>query len=239
MTRPASTGAAPLVLGDEPLELLPGRAVWVPQHRALLVADVHLGKAASFRAQGVPVPETTTQATLEALSRLCAAQDARALVVLGDLLHGPVAQHSGAVEALARWRARQTSLQVMLVRGNHDDRAGDPPPHCGIEVHAGPMRLGGLRLDHEPPVDPAGVAWVCGHLHPAVHLRAGGDALRLPAWWLRAGVLVLPAFGEFTGGWRVEPQAGEGLWVSDGTRVFRLPEPPARARLRGSGARRR
>jgi DNA ligase-associated metallophosphoesterase len=211
----------------------------LPQHRALLAADVHLGKAASFRALGVSVPETTTGATLEALSRLCEAQGADVLFVLGDLLHGPAAQQAGVIDALERWRARHASVRVILVRGNHDDRAGDPPPRCGIEVLPGPFTLGGLQLDHEPPPDPAGRAWVCGHLHPACRLRAGGDSLRLPAWWLRDGVLVLPAFGEFTGGWLVEPHAGEGLWVSDGARVFRLPEPPQRAGPRGSGGPRR
>ena len=38
------------------LQLLPQRALWDPQQRLLLLADLHLGKAESFQASGVPLP---------------------------------------------------------------------------------------------------------------------------------------------------------------------------------------
>jgi uncharacterized protein len=41
--------------------LLPGRAAWMPATRTLLVADLHLGKAATFRHAGIPVPEGSAQ----------------------------------------------------------------------------------------------------------------------------------------------------------------------------------
>ena len=47
---------ANLSWGSNTLELLPERAAWDPQRRALLVADLHLGKAESFQAQGIPLP---------------------------------------------------------------------------------------------------------------------------------------------------------------------------------------
>ena len=54
-------GACPLTLPcGTVLWLLPGRAVWWPQARSLFVADVHFGKAASFRHAGQPVPTGTT-----------------------------------------------------------------------------------------------------------------------------------------------------------------------------------
>ena len=63
-----------LVLGGQPLVLLAAKAVWLPEHRTLLVADAHIGKAVSFRALGVPVPRGTTTQTLDALSRLVIAK---------------------------------------------------------------------------------------------------------------------------------------------------------------------
>ena len=54
-------GACPLALPcGTVLWLLPGRAVWWPEARSLFVADVHFGKAASFRHAGQPVPTGTT-----------------------------------------------------------------------------------------------------------------------------------------------------------------------------------
>ena len=38
------------------LDLLAQRAVWDPERRVLLVADLHLGKAEVFQAFGIPLP---------------------------------------------------------------------------------------------------------------------------------------------------------------------------------------
>ncbi|TXD50975.1 DEAD/DEAH box helicase, partial [Ralstonia sp. TCR112] len=44
----------------ETVWLLPERALWWPVQRMLMVADAHFGKAATFRARGVPVPAGST-----------------------------------------------------------------------------------------------------------------------------------------------------------------------------------
>ena len=51
------------------LRLMPERAAWCAQSETLFVADVHLGKAATFRARGLPVPQGTTTETLTRLSQ--------------------------------------------------------------------------------------------------------------------------------------------------------------------------
>ena len=47
-------------LGGIMLELLPGRVAYRPDTATLFVADMHLGKSGTFRAHGVPVPESST-----------------------------------------------------------------------------------------------------------------------------------------------------------------------------------
>jgi metallophosphoesterase superfamily enzyme len=256
-------GAVGIVAGGVSLALLAQRAAWLADSATLLVADVHLGKAATFRRLGVPVPETTTGATLARLGELVDQLRAQRLFVLGDLLHGPAAQAPAIVDALAAWCDARPSLAVTLVRGNHDARAGDPPAACGIALADEPLALGALRLRHAPPdpapPDPArpgvearpgpGVAaaaasaaslTVVGHLHPACRLRDRAGSLRLPCFWLRPGLLVLPAFGEFTGAHEVEAMPGDRLFpIADG-RVFTMPgsgsarRAPARRRPRRS-----
>ena len=44
------------------------KVVFSPEHQAMFVADIHLGKAATFRSLGVPVPAGTTQENLAKLS---------------------------------------------------------------------------------------------------------------------------------------------------------------------------
>ena len=209
--------------GGEELVLLPDRAVWWPAERTLLVADAHVGKAVTFRSLGVPVPRGTTSATLAALDALLARWPARRIVFLGDFLHAAEAHAPATLGALALWRSRQAGLALTLVRGNHDDRAGDPPPRLGFEVVAEPLRVGGLALCHHPR--PHGVAYaLAGHLHPCVSLGGRAhDRLRLPCFHFGAAVGVLPAFGSFTGMHPIRRAPGDRVYVVADGEVAELP----------------
>ena len=215
-----------VVAGGETLVLLADKAVWWPARRTLLVADLHVGKAATFRALGVPVPRGTTSATLAALDALLARWPAQRLVVLGDFLHAAQAHAPATLGALARWRARHAALALTLVRGNHDDRAGDPPPALGIEAIDEPLRIGALALCHHPRAQ-AGAYTLAGHLHPCVTLGGRAhDRLRLACFHFGAEVGVLPAFGSFTGMHAVRRKPGDRVFAVAEGGVVALPVPP-------------
>ena len=217
--------ALPALMAGEILWLLPERALWWPAQRVLWVADLHLGKAATFRALGQPVPSGTTLANLQRLSQLIAHYQPAQLVFLGDFLHAAQARTPTLLAALADWRAAHSSLACTLVRGNHDSRAGDPPADLAITVVDEPHPMGPFAACHHPQQQPGRLV-LAGHVHPALNLRgAGRDRLRLPCFCLEEGQLVLPAFGEFTGGWTVVPQPGRQLFAVGGQAVWRLPEP--------------
>ena len=74
---------------DHRIELLSERAIFLPDHSALVLSDVHLGKAASFQAHGLPVPEGDDLVDLTRISHLLEITQARELVIVGDLLHSP------------------------------------------------------------------------------------------------------------------------------------------------------
>jgi len=214
----AACGAAPgglaLPLGGHSARLLAERAVWLPELATVLVADVHIGKAAAFRRLGAPVPEGTTGGTLDRLSALLHATAARQLVVLGDLMHSAQARRGAPDAAFAAWRARHAGVALLLVAGNHDQRAGTPPPGWAVQVVAEPhVPAPGLALVHHPRPVPGHYA-LAGHVHPAVVLAARGPgSLRLPCFHLGPHCAVLPAFGEFTGTHRVQAQPGERVFV--------------------------
>jgi DNA ligase-associated metallophosphoesterase len=185
------------------LRLLPQRAAFLPDAGLLLVADLHLGKAQSFRRLGVPVPSGTTAAALARLDDCIAATQATGIVFLGDLIHSARSRGEATWMAVAAWRARHPCLTLTLVRGNHDRHAGDPPPewrvHC-VEAPWQPLPGLPLSLSHHP--DPVPGAYVlAGHVHPAAWLAGRAhQRLRLPCFHFGPMVGVLPAFGLFTGG---------------------------------------
>jgi DNA ligase-associated metallophosphoesterase len=199
-------GAAELALPwPEParLWLLPQRAAFDPDRALLLVADAHFGKAQSFRRLGVPVPGGTTQQALARLDAALDATEAAHIVFLGDLLHSRHAQAADAMAALRQWRLGKPDLELTLVRGNHDDHAGDPPADLGVHCVDGPLCIGPWALLHEPQPVPG--AWaLAGHVHPGVVIGGrANDRLRLPSFRFASaadgGLGLLPAFGEFTG----------------------------------------
>jgi DNA ligase-associated metallophosphoesterase len=209
--------------GGASLELLAAGAIHWPARRCLIVADAHFGKAATFRARGVPVPRGTTRETLARLESVCARTQPAALVFLGDLFHAPEAHAPATLAALRAWREAHASLDVVLVEGNHDLKAGAPPPGLGIEVRPEPWCVDGLALCHHPQFVPGAHA-LAGHLHPAV--RIGGradDGVRLPCFWLREGLAVLPAFGSFTGGARFDRERGDRVVAIAEDRLYEVP----------------
>jgi len=193
--------AVRLALHGHALALLPEGAVWWPAARTLFVADLHLGKAATFRAFGQPVPSGTTEANLARVSALIERHDAARLIFLGDLLHAAPAQRASLHEALARWRDAHAALDCVLVRGNHDRGAGDPPAAMRCTIVDEPWLAGDALLACHHPQRHAERLVLAGHVHPVVRLHGRArDSVRLPCFVLGAGLLILPAFGEFTGG---------------------------------------
>lgn len=212
-------------IGGVELQLLSGKASWWRAERTLLIADAHIGKAVSYRRLGVPVPEATTGGNLDAIDALLAVHDAQRIVFLGDLLHSRHAHDRDTLAAVAAWRAQRSALELVLVRGNHDDRAGDPPPSWGVRCVDEPFTLPGapqLALCHHPQPRP-GAYVLAGHLHPCITVGRGIDRLRLPCFHFGPDVGVLPAFGAFTGMHPIERVPADRVFVVADNAVHELP----------------
>jgi uncharacterized protein len=206
-------------LQAESLILLPERALLWERTGTLIVADAHLGKAAAFRAAAIPMPGGTTT---EALSRLTAALNrtgARRLLLLGDFFHAKSGRASPTLAAIATWRDRHADLEIVLVRGNHDIGAGDPPSEWGFACCDEPCLEPPFVFRHHPAEERGGYV-LAGHIHPAVSLSGlGGQREKLPCFLFSERIGLLPAFGDFTGGASVQPRRGDRVFVLAGDDV--------------------
>lgn len=205
------------------LTMLPERALLWRKRAMLILADVHFGKAAAFRAGGIPVPHGTTRANLELIDALVQRHAVRHVVFLGDFLHARAGRVAGTLQALARWRSCNAGLSLTLVRGNHDHHAGDPPEALAMEVVDEPWRVGPLAFCHHPQTVDGAFA-IVGHVHPVYRLAAAGDALRLPCFVVDGQWAMLPAFGDFTGGYRIHAQPGQRIFLAADDCVLPLPD---------------
>lgn len=202
-------------LAGERVLLLAQKALYWPHAGMLVIADIHFGKAASFRAQGVPVPRGTTTQNLLGLDALMAIYPTKEIVFLGDFLHARASHASATVAAMLAWRQRHPALRLTLVRGNHDVRAGDPSAALGITMVDEPHTVGPFSFCHHPDI--AAPAYVlAGHVHPVYRLSSRLDSLRLPCFLAGPTRMILPSFGAFTGGHVITPGPDEHVYVSSG-----------------------
>jgi DNA ligase-associated metallophosphoesterase len=214
---------APFQWRGHALELLAQRAVWDPERKLLLVADLHLGKAEVFQGFGVPLPSDGDGATLNPLLALVHRMEPHEVVVLGDLIHsrlGLTADLREKIQALPELMG----CPLRLIGGNHERGSWME----GL-VQEPSQALGPWWLSHAPEPR-AGLLNLCGHRHPVAVVGDAVDRLRLPCFAFdpEKATLVLPAFGSLTGGHPCPPQ--ERLWlVADG---HVLPWDPGTNRLR-------
>ncbi|MEM9082602.1 MAG: ligase-associated DNA damage response endonuclease PdeM, partial [Planctomycetota bacterium] len=212
------------LLGER-LVILADLALWWPDRRTLVITDTHFGKTAAFRSHGVGVPETTTMHDLARLTRLIEFTKATRLLHLGDLVHSAEGCTEAVMDQLAGWRHEHDSLEILLVEGNHDRRAGDLPRCLAIE-RLQSLNEGSFRFVHDPtqPED-SGRCLVGGHIHPAVRMHAGKRSERLKCFLASQSRVLLPAFGSFTGAMTVKPTTNDRVFVAHGNEICEVGVP--------------
>lgn len=204
-----------------PLRLLPDATVLVlGEHVVMVCADLHLGKSATFRAHGLPVPEGDTARDLARLAKLIAEHKPARLVIAGDLFHAEAGSEDGPVEAFMAF-LRAIAIPFTLVSGNHDRKLRKLPDEIEQAPH---LDIGGLRIVHSPADAAAGMANLCGHIHPVLRIPDGRNtSLRLPCFHLHGNILTLPAFGSFTGGHVVKLSKGTRFFATHNGAVIEVP----------------
>lgn len=212
-----------ITLGPTSVELLPDRAVFLPSSRTLVVADLHLGKSATFRTRGLPVPEGSTAADLDRLTTLIGATTPQTLVIAGDLLHSRDGLTTTTLDLLRDW-LQALPFPVILTEGNHDSRSS--PSRLRLPLEIFPQWISDeLVITHDPDDLPPDRAGIAGHLHPGLRLsESRRSSLRVPGFHLRKGRhLVLPAFSEFTGLQLIKPTAAGRFFTPLGDKVTEIP----------------
>ena len=222
MKPPLATDELAIEAAGTTLICLAQRMLFWPEKRTLFVADVHLGKAASFRAAGVPMPTGHSGHDLSRISALLTAYQAIRLVILGDMVHTQTSYTGALDHNFKAFRAIHSEVDVILVRGNHDRHAGDAPPAWGLTIVSEPHVLGPFACCHEPGRAGYPGYALAGHLHPAIRLQTAREGVTLPCFWRHADGMVLPAFGSLTGNFTLRLKPSESAIVIAGQQLHEI-----------------
>lgn len=205
-------GSLSFSLHGEPAALRCSGALWLPERRTLVVADLHLEKGSSYAARGVLLPPFDTRATLSRLETEVDELSPDTLVLLGDTFHDGRAVGRLAFDDRLRAEALARGRRLVWVTGNHDAEGPGPLPGDA----AAELPLGPLTLRHEPQPGPQ-PGEVAGHLHPVAKVlpSRGVRAVRRRCFLTDRERLILPAFGAYAGGLNVLDRAYAGMFGPD------------------------
>ena len=192
--------ALEIELLNQSLLLLPQKAIYWKQERALIAADVHLGKVGHFRKAGIAVPRDMEQDDLACLSDLIAEYHPEKIIFLGDLFHSDM---NNDWEWFALWRRHFSGIEMTLVKGNHDIINNKHYHQLGVDtplsLHYGPFLMLHHPLSDETLEHTEGYVF-CGHIHPGISLSGRArQHITLPCFAFGPRQAILPSFGKFTG----------------------------------------
>ncbi len=212
-----------LDLGGEQAVLLAEKALWLPNLKSLVLADVHWGKIDHFRRAGLSVPTYGNHKNTETLIALINQFRPQRLIFLGDLFHSI---YNDGWEAFGQVRKAFDFCSFELVIGNHDILSDLQYERHQIQLHPSSLQLNNLILTHEPlETIPDGLYNLAGHIHPGAHLRGTGkQSVTLPCFHLKQNQGILPAFGAFTGLASVKPKIGDKIFVIAEAKVIAMNE---------------
>lgn len=174
----------------------------------LLISDVHLGKVSHFRKFGAAVPRKAIHKNFVLLDMIVADFQPFQICFLGDLFHSSLNKEW---ELFENWVGK-TPAEIILVSGNHD--IIDPEKYRQLNVEIFPeLIIDNFLLTHHPE-EREGLFTFCGHIHPAVKLHGfGRQKLKLPCFFKSKNQMILPAFGEFTGTYTMNPSKNDEIYA--------------------------
>lgn len=207
-----------IILQQTELQLLPEKAVFLPEFRALCIADWHLGKAAHFRKAGIALPQPDLSLEFDKLSKLIDHYKPAELVLLGDIFHSNLNKDWDHFEQFIR---AHKHVNWTITMGNHDVVGKTKFSAIGIQA-VDEFVLGNRVVCTHHPIEniPEKSLNLAGHVHPGCEIfTPARQTFKLPCFHYSRSVLTLPAFGGLTGLFIVKPDTDNMIFPIIGDEV--------------------
>jgi len=194
-----------ITIKNNVLRLTPERAIFWQEESAVLLSDLHIGKIAHFRNEGIALPQHASQENFRRLDRLMEKLQPEKMIIIGDLFHSSVNREW---DMFCAWRDQYPSVNMQVVLGNHDRLPKRMYDCANLEVHREELQMGPFILAHHPRREIGENEYVIsGHIHPVVLISGmARQQLRFPCFYFGRQQAILPSFGYFTGGYFIEPE---------------------------------
>ena len=192
------------------LLLTTGRCIFWENEKALILSDLHLGKAGHFRKSGIAIPQSVYKADLHRLLEEIQYFKPAYIIIIGDLFHSTANKEHLLFE---KWRADFSTI-IHLVKGNHDILDNQWYADTGIIVHEQQLTISDFSFSHDIECRPVTGYCFSGHIHPGIVLKGmGRQSLRMACFYFSGDHAILPAFGKFTGLATINPEKDDHVFA--------------------------
>ncbi|KNB60469.1 ligase-associated DNA damage response endonuclease PdeM [Chryseobacterium sp. Hurlbut01] len=171
------------------------RALFWEKEKALIFSDLHIGKTAHFRKNGIALANHIMKNDLERLSILIEYFQPEKFIIVGDLLH---AGNNSDVDEFCSWQQQYPDIKFCLVEGNHDRISKTLEKKLCLDSRSTSLEIDDIAFVHD--YDRANPKFqITGHIHPGFVINSAVKKIKLPCFAQTSKQLLLPAFSEFTG----------------------------------------
>lgn len=175
---------------------------------SLILSDLHIGKQAHLRKNGLALPNYNQQSEFLRIKTLVSEYAIQQIIYAGDLFHS---SHNKETQEFIQ-NILSLGIPQILVQGNHDLIQSIPPEISVVQN----FQLGVLQICHqrEDAIENSETRLIIsGHIHPGITMGKGKLKYRLPCFHLSNNGLTIPAFGDTTGIYIIRPLKSDKVWA--------------------------
>lgn len=206
---------------NQSLELLVDKAIHWHDESALIISDLHIGKANSFRKNGLAIPGNSEN-DLSRIKNLIHKYKIEQVIILGDLFHLEQNEDWKLFQSLI---AEYNKISWHLVLGNHDQKFLKKADHSWSELKVyESLYIGPYYFVHknEGSIEREKFVW-SGHVHPKYKIQGKAkQSATLPCFYIGKKSGILPSFGSFTGGYLVDKNEGDSIYLITKEKIIQV-----------------
>ncbi|MEP7250803.1 MAG: ligase-associated DNA damage response endonuclease PdeM [Ginsengibacter sp.] len=213
------------ILHKQTLWLSPARCIFWEEEKALILSDLHFGKSGHFRKSGIGVPQNVYKEDLQRLFTQIQFFKPVTLLIAGDMFHSHANKE---IDFFLKWRNDMPSLEIHLIKGNHDVLSNKFYESANIRVTKQKLSIKNFCFTHDitsvcEDDDDKDMFTFSGHIHPGIKVTGSAkQSLKLPCFYFTDTYAVLPAFSIFTGLYKVTPKKADKVFALVENQVIKM-----------------
>lgn len=207
---------------QQTLWISPARCIFWEEESALIVSDLHMGKAGHFRKSGIGIPQNILKEDLQRLFSQIQFFKPKILLITGDMFHSNANKE---INFFLKWRNDIPGVEFYLIRGNHDILSTGFYEEAHITIFEEKLAISNFCFTHDITTSchDEELFTFSGHIHPGIKMNGlANQSVMLPCFYFGKKFAILPAFSSFTGLAKIKPVKSDKVFALIENKVIEI-----------------